>query len=640
MQLRRVGWRDADRSASVWGSQAWLRDTDPPVWWLAGQAGIAGELSDASDSFFAHLPGLLAEPPDSVVLLGPGMGGVLDAARRSTFGGIRTWTASSAHRRLLYLEGRGNVGADPSVRIYTGYGPAQASRAGPHSAVLVNMPPPWVAGGAHAWSPAAIRQIDRLVAEDGHAVFRIPLGEVSGQTLGSFIRSATDVFDGLSAWLDPTGSKHVLLVAHRQAGPIDAGAVFRAWSRQVVRKDLRAASLRSPADVLERLLFDHDGLLTTASSATPIPPQGSSVLSGVRARNGRSVLPLGHLNTTPLLPARAFDFETVPKADLAVLRERLEKRAATRSHYLALLEAIALGRGVEALAIAQQVAESTENSAKDLRALILPWITRGDQFRNQGLLEQAKAEYLIAGSFSPDDPDANLRLADIHRRLGELAEGEKRYRQVREVEPNSLQAILGLGSLLETQGRYAEAASLLEDAEKLHPGEAILLINLGALHLRLAAGADEASGRHVVRARVLLQTAASLEPRMAEPHGGLAEVFSLLGEHDRALTEIDRAIALNDHCTYRGWRGQILWELGKNTEAERSLQQALLECPNHLPALTALGGLLVDRGCYRQGRETWERVGLLDPGNRVALANLEQITLSGVEKSIGENRCR
>ena len=127
---------------------------------------------------------------------------------------------------------------------------------------------------------------------------------------------------------------------------------------------------------------------------------------------------------------------------------------------------------------------------------------------------------------------------------------------------------------------------------------------------------------------------------MAEPHGGLAEVFSLLGEHDRALTEIDRAIALDNRCTYRGWRGQILWELGQSVEAEQTLQRVLLECPDHLPALTALGGLLVDRGCYRQGRETWERVGLLDPGNLAALANLEQLTLSGVEKRLGENRCR
>jgi len=127
---------------------------------------------------------------------------------------------------------------------------------------------------------------------------------------------------------------------------------------------------------------------------------------------------------------------------------------------------------------------------------------------------------------------------------------------------------------------------------------------------------------------------------MAEPHGGLAEVFSLLGEHDRALTEIDRAIALDNQCTYRGWRGQILWELGRGMEAEQTLQQALLKCPDHLPALIALGGVLVNRGCYRQGREAWERVGLLDPGNRAALGNLEQLTLSGVEKSFGDKRCR
>jgi tetratricopeptide (TPR) repeat protein len=307
---------------------------------------------------------------------------------------------------------------------------------------------------------------------------------------------------------------------------------------------------------------------------------------------------------------------------------------------LSLLEAIALGEGARALTLAGRIAEGSQDPTLDLRSLIQSWMDRGDRFTEQNLLEQAKAEYLIATSFSPRDPDLNLRLAGVLRDLGELDKARTRFEAVHQQLPTSLTAALGLASVLERQGEFAAGAELLEEAEKLHPGEASILINLGALHLRLAFGAEEIVGKHIARARVLFQTAASLEPRMAQPHGGLAEVFALLGEHERAMTEIDRAMTLEPNCTYRGWRGQILWELGRTKEAELDLNKALLDCAGHLPALVALGGLLVDRGCYTQGREAWERALIIDEELGAAQVNLEQLKLSGVEKALGDSQCQ
>ena len=56
--------------------------------------------------------------------------------------------------------------------------------------------------------------------------------------------------------------------------------------------------------------------------------------------------------------------------------------------------------------------------------------------------------------------------------------------------------------------------------------------------------------------------------------------------------------------------------------------------------MVALGGLLVDRGCYSQGRSSWERVMQIDPDNVAAQANLEQLTLSAVEASFGDSQCQ
>ena len=638
--LRTTLWRDAQRLDSASSSLLWFRDGETLVWWADGKTGREDGLALASDRFFAHLPSLLGFDSRSVLLLDPGSGATLDAARKgSGTVGVQTWVANSAHRRFVQLEGPDKVTADPSVRVRIGDG--TGSRLGMlYDVVLVDLPAPWHPGGISAWSARTSADVARLLSPSGVAIYRVPLGQVAAPTLSSLVHHLAAEFPGLEAWLDPTGAEHLLLVARHQEGVSDAGAVFRAFGRRSIREQLEPAAMRRPVDVLERFLLDREGLLSALSAERKWTPSTSAVLSGLRSRRGAVVLPLAELSSGKLDVKDALDFSSVPPEELTSLEERLTASIKTRGDYLALLEAIALGNGAEALALANRVAQGSLDPTRDLRSLIQPWMDQGDRFVEQGLFDQAKAEYLIAASFSPRDPDLSLRLASVQRELGELDDAKERYQALLEEEPTSLTSALGLASVLERQGKYKEGAQLLEQAEKIHPGEAQLLVNLGALHLRLAFGSDEVMGQHITRARMLFQTAASLEPRMPQPRGGLAEVFTLLGEHEKALTEINRALTLGNNCTYRGWRGQILWELGRADVAEIVLNKTLLDCPEHLPALVALGGVLVDRGCYSQGREAWERALLIDKDLTAPRVNLEQLALSGVEEAIGDRQCQ
>lgn len=637
--LRTASWRDAQRLDSASGSLLWFDDDDTLVWWQGGRAGREDRIALASDRLFAHLPSLLGSEAESIGVLNPGAGGTLDAARNSSRGNVEGWVRSAAQRLFLQLEAPGQVTADPSVRLRVGYGGAAGNRS-MRDVLLIDLPAPWQPGGISAWSTSALRNVSRQLPDGGVAVFRVPLGHVAAPSLASLVQILATEFQGLEAWLDPTGSEHFLLLARHQDGLSEAGAIFRAFTRRSVREALEPAALRQPADVLERFLLGREGLLEVLPSHKSWSPATSAILSGLRSRRGATVLPLAELSAGGLKLEQAIDFSTVPEGELEGLMSRLRAALTTRADYLALLEAIASSDGAEALALAGRIAKSSQDPTRDLRSLIQPWMDQGDRFVEQNLLDQAKAEYLIAVSFSPRDPDLNLRLAGVQRDTGELEEARARYEGVRKQQPTSLPAAIGLAAVLERQGKFREGAELLEETEKLHPGEASVLVNLGALHLHLAFGADEVAGKHIARARMLFQTAASLEPRLAQPHGGLAEVFSLLGDHQRAITEIDRAMTLEPSCTYRGWRGQILWELGRSGEAEQELNKALLDCPAHLPALVALGGVLVDRGCYRQGREAWERALNLRPELTAALVNIEQLSLSGVEQALGEDQCQ
>ena len=635
--LRTRSWRDAERLDASNGSVLWSRTGGDLEWWIGGLHHEDNKQTLASDHLFVALPILLGYEFAETLLIHPGSGSVLHPARTLT-PSVRTWARSAAHRYFLQAEAREQAAADPSVRVEIGL-PVPNQNAGSRL-LLVDLPSPWQPGGIQAWSDATIRQHRALLGEQGVAIYRLPLNQVAGPGLAAFVRGLAESFLGLDAWLDPSGGDHLFILARLDDGPLDTGSVLRNWTRDGLRRDLRGAALREPVDLLERHLLDRGGLLEALGAGPAWSPATSAVLGGIRARRGGRVLPLAELSKVAPDINRSWSFESVAADERAALKERLEQNAAARSDYLSLLEAIALGDSVGALALAARVADTSTQPSKDLRTLVQPWIDKGDRFFGQHLFDQAHAEYLVALSFSPQDPALRLRLARTQVQLGRLNEAEATFRALLDETPSALEPALGLAEIFERTGRFREGADLLEGLEKIHPGDVRLLINLGALHLRLSFGSEDVAGRHNARARVLFQTASSLEPRMARPRAGLAEVFSLLGDHERALVEIDRAIALESSCTYRGWRGQILWQLGQGEAAEQELSAALLDCPENLPALVALGAVLVDRGCYQQGREAWERALSIEPGLPAARMNLEQLQLSGVEDSLGDTQCR
>ena len=73
--------------------------------------------------------------------------------------------------------------------------------------------------------------------------------------------------------------------------------------------------------------------------------------------------------------------------------------------------------------------------------------------------------------------------------------------------------------------------------------------------MQLARGSDTNVSKRLSRARVVFQRAAALEPGRPEARAGLGEVYFRMGQHQRALGELDRALLLADSCHYRSWRG-------------------------------------------------------------------------------------
>ena len=639
-----ASWREAGLRASARGSTYLLDELDPPVFWSAGRSLRLDRERAGADSFFAHLPGLLrGDAPASVLVLGAGHGGVVDSLRRSSAGLVRVREPSPGRRWLVTTRGdwNGEVAADPAVRFLAVDPTAPQPGRQRYDAVLVELPPPWVPGGVAGWSQGRVNSVARVVASGGVAVFRLPLDGLSGDELASFADAVCDAFPDVTTWLDPSGASHLLLAGRPEPGAVDAGSLFRAWSRRAVREELRRVALFTPADVLERLVTNREGLVGMADGRARRDGYGIAVVAGARVRSGRRALPLAALAATPGRPDELFDLSRVPADERAALSDRLGRAADARADYLELLAALTQGDSITAMEVAQRISTSGSASTKDLRTLISPWLDRCRQYRSQGLLEQARSECMIAVSFSPTDADANLLLGDVQRLLGDLEGATGSYQGVRERDPTSLGAALGLAAVHEREQRFSEAAGLLEEAEKLHPGNAVLLNNLGSVYLRMAriTPVDQEAATFAARARALFQAAAALEPRMAEPRAGLAEVYASTGELDKALLEADRAVSLAPGCAWQPLRAELLYLLGRTTEAEAEVDSILLDCPDEVTALGTKGLLLNEKGCYLQAKSQWDRVLQVEPGNGPATANLRLLEDSGLLER-GDQDCR
>ncbi len=634
---RRAERLDLRADADAWGRITLAAREGVPVAWQRGDRRVAlDEAGRHADRFLGHLPALLSPaPPRRVLVFGIGRGEVADAARQSSPGRVVVVEPSAAARRIVRSAFPVAAGllADPAVQLSR---VDRLSEGEDWDAVLIDVPRPWAFGAGANLTPRRLRAIRDALAPDGVAILRLPLGALSPSELAAIGGRVGAVFPTVFAWLDPVAAEHLVLTAWRDERPVSVSTLQAAWTRDVLRDDLRSAGLRSPADLLERLVTDRQGLGLLGSGRRDAA--GTAVVSAARARRGKATLPLAALASSGRSVLSMVSLDGMAPDERGALEELLRSADASRQSYLSLLGYLAEGRTKEAVALASQLGESSSDPARDLRALIGPWLRRGRGLRLDGQLEKARAELSTAYAFSPRDVDVNLELARTLLAMGQPDDAVAYVQRARDGDPTSVEPVLLLADVRVSQGRLSDAAEGLRDAEPLFPTEVRLLVNLGYILTQLSVGSDETVGSRLARARVLFQRASSLEPRMPQPRAGLAEVYYRQGDAEAALAQIDRALLLQPSCQYRSWRGHILAELSRLPEAEAALQEAVLECPELIDALVMLGAVSADRGKAKEAREMWERVLAIDPQNPAARENLAILEASKLEEFVEQTK--
>lgn len=150
-----------------------------------------------------------------------------------------------------------------------------------------------------------------------------------------------------------------------------------------------------------------------------------------------------------------------------------------------------------------------------------------------GNVQEARESYEIVLGLQPDSVDAALGLARLDALSGELAQAEKRLRELREKYPQNAAVAHAWGQFLAGRKRWDEAAEALKLAVKLAPDERSYRFHLAVALARAGRIAE------------------------ARPH-----FVQLVGD-----AEADYNLAI------------ILYEQGRIAEAERRLVQAVLKKP-------------------------------------------------------------
>jgi len=199
------------------------------------------------------------------------------------------------------------------------------------------------------------------------------------------------------------------------------------------------------------------------------------------------------------------------------------------------------GRTDEAV---QHLDEILKGSQSD-GSLVRIYITKGELLRAARRYEEAMAVFNTALEIVPGNSDLLYSRALVAERLGRIDMLEADIKLILKTEPNNAHALNALGFTLADQtDRYDEAYAYIKRAIEINPDDAAIIDSWGWIHYRL-------------------------------------------GDYDKAIELLRKALSRFDDAEIASHLGEVLWVSGKQDEARSIWQKALKKSPD-APALQSV----------------------------------------------------
>ena len=161
----------------------------------------------------------------------------------------------------------------------------------------------------------------------------------------------------------------------------------------------------------------------------------------------------------------------------------------------------------------------------------------GQVYADQGLPEDAIAEYRRALAIEPTMIRANYRIADIYRQQHKTKEAIEEYSSVLERRPGDWSLYTGLGMLYSEQGDFQKAAQQFQTMIDLQPDNPVGYQDLGAVYIEM--------GRYDDAVAVMKKGLGYKESGALLANLGAAYIYE--GKYAEAIPYLERAVQLTPH---------------------------------------------------------------------------------------------
>jgi tetratricopeptide (TPR) repeat protein len=178
-------------------------------------------------------------------------------------------------------------------------------------------------------------------------------------------------------------------------------------------------------------------------------------------------------------------------------------------------------------------------------------------------------------------PEILVARAHIYSDAGDMPQAIAVLEQAQLEYPDSMELRYALASMSESQGKVATALQVLKEVTELRPADPAALNAYGYTL------AD--NNRQLKVARQLIEQAYAAAPKNVAILDSLGWVLFRQGHGEEALTYLNAAYADGRDGDIAAHLGEVLWRLGRRTDAERIWSEASrTDSDNHLLKATQL----------------------------------------------------
>lgn len=242
----------------------------------------------------------------------------------------------------------------------------------------------------------------------------------------------------------------------------------------------------------------------------------------------------------------------------------------------------------------------------EARAAAQDAAANASRLQQEGVTDEALAEFERAIEINPELTIAYVGAAEIYKEQGQFGEAESKYRRATELEPANFDAQFGHGLVLQLLNRITESVRAYLRALSLRPDDFDANLNVATAYMQL----DEPR-----QARPYAERAVRLDPEDGNARVNLGAVYGALGLHDAAVVEYQQAaelIELGPELLLN--LADSLGKTGRYPEMASTLSQLVRIEPSAV-AYERLGTALFKLKNYDEALDAFREATSLDPAH-------------------------